>query len=51
LDYCWYNTHDPCGNAFSCQQNVKKRLWQEVIYTWADGHKTSQESHLQATKM
>jgi hypothetical protein len=51
MDYSWSNTHDPCGNVFSCRQNAKKRLWQEVIYTWADDHKTRQESHFQATKM
>jgi hypothetical protein len=31
--------------------NRKKKLLQEIMYTWADGLKTRQESHFQATKM
>jgi hypothetical protein len=51
MDHSWSNAHDPCGNVFSCRQNSKKRFLQEIIFTWADGHKTGQKSHFQATKM
>jgi hypothetical protein len=46
-----YNTHDPCGIAFPCHQNTKKRHWQEVMFTWADCLKTRLESHFQDTKI
>jgi hypothetical protein len=38
-DYSWSNTHDPCGIAFSFRKNAKNMLWQEFMYTWADGLK------------
>jgi hypothetical protein len=51
LDYSWPNSHDPCGIEFSSRRNEKKRLWQEVMYNWADGLKTRLESYIQDTKM